>query len=97
MRFMERRFERVRAACEISLEICKLEQAPEPDVAKIYGLTGQGIRAARSRISESCWSSSSGESHCCSFCSDLQQTPGEIYGGTLYRPARSCRSHHAKT
>ena len=40
--FMERRFERVRAACEISLEICKLEQAPEPDVAKIYSLTGQG-------------------------------------------------------
>ena len=32
--FMERRFERVRAACDISLEICKLEQAPEPDVAK---------------------------------------------------------------
>jgi 2-polyprenyl-6-methoxyphenol hydroxylase-like FAD-dependent oxidoreductase len=40
--FMERRFERVRAACEISLEICKLEQASEPDVAKIYSLTGQG-------------------------------------------------------
>jgi 2-polyprenyl-6-methoxyphenol hydroxylase-like FAD-dependent oxidoreductase len=40
--FMERRFERVRAACDISLEICKLEQAPEPDVAKIYSLTGQG-------------------------------------------------------
>jgi len=40
--FMERRFERVRAACEISLEICKLEQAAEPDVAKIYSLTGQG-------------------------------------------------------
>jgi 2-polyprenyl-6-methoxyphenol hydroxylase-like FAD-dependent oxidoreductase len=40
--FMQRRFERVRAACEISLEICKLEQAPEPDVAKIYSLTGQG-------------------------------------------------------
>jgi 2-polyprenyl-6-methoxyphenol hydroxylase-like FAD-dependent oxidoreductase len=40
--FMERRFERVRAACQISLEICKLEQAPEPDVAKIYSLTGQG-------------------------------------------------------
>ena len=40
--FMQRRFERVRAACDISLEICKLEQAPEPDVAKIYGLTGQG-------------------------------------------------------
>ena len=34
--------ERVRAACDISLEICKLEQAPEPDVAKIYNLTGQG-------------------------------------------------------
>jgi 2-polyprenyl-6-methoxyphenol hydroxylase-like FAD-dependent oxidoreductase len=40
--FMQRRFERVRAACEISLEICKLEQAPEPDVAKIYSLTGEG-------------------------------------------------------
>jgi 2-polyprenyl-6-methoxyphenol hydroxylase-like FAD-dependent oxidoreductase len=40
--FMKRRFERVRAACDISLEICKLEQAPEPDVAKIYSLTGQG-------------------------------------------------------
>jgi 2-polyprenyl-6-methoxyphenol hydroxylase-like FAD-dependent oxidoreductase len=40
--FMNRRFERVRAACDISLEICKLEQAPHPDVAKIYSLTGQG-------------------------------------------------------
>ncbi len=40
--FMTRRFERVRAACDISLEICKLEQAAEPDVAKIYSLTGQG-------------------------------------------------------
>jgi 2-polyprenyl-6-methoxyphenol hydroxylase-like FAD-dependent oxidoreductase len=40
--FMKRRFERVRAACDISLEICKLEQAPEPDVPKIYSLTGQG-------------------------------------------------------
>ena len=28
--FMNRRFERVRAACDISLEICKLEQAPHP-------------------------------------------------------------------
>jgi hypothetical protein len=39
---MDRRFERVRAACDISLEICELEQAPNPDVAKIYSLTGQG-------------------------------------------------------
>ena len=40
--FMQRRFERVRAACDISLEICKLEQAPEPDVGQIYALTGKG-------------------------------------------------------
>jgi 2-polyprenyl-6-methoxyphenol hydroxylase-like FAD-dependent oxidoreductase len=40
--FMKRRFNRVRTACDISLEICKLEQAAEPDVGKIYGLTGKG-------------------------------------------------------
>ena len=40
--FMQRRFERVRTACDISLAICKLEQAPEPDVAKSTRLTGQG-------------------------------------------------------
>ena len=40
--FMQRRFERVRTACDISLAICKLEQAPEPDVGQIYALTGKG-------------------------------------------------------
>ncbi len=40
--FMARRFERVRTACDISLEICKLEQATEPDVGQIYALTGKG-------------------------------------------------------
>ena len=40
--FMERRFERVRTACDISLAICKLEQAPDPDVGQIYALTGKG-------------------------------------------------------
>lgn len=40
--FMQRRFERVRAACDISLQICKLEQAAEPDVGQIYALTGKG-------------------------------------------------------
>jgi 2-polyprenyl-6-methoxyphenol hydroxylase-like FAD-dependent oxidoreductase len=40
--FMERRFERVRTACDISLAICKLEQMPEPDVGQIYALTGKG-------------------------------------------------------
>jgi 2-polyprenyl-6-methoxyphenol hydroxylase-like FAD-dependent oxidoreductase len=40
--FMQRRFKRVRTACDISLEICKLEQASEPDVGQIYALTGKG-------------------------------------------------------
>ena len=40
--FMQRRFERVRTACDISLAICKLEQAPKPDVGQIYALTGKG-------------------------------------------------------
>jgi 2-polyprenyl-6-methoxyphenol hydroxylase-like FAD-dependent oxidoreductase len=40
--FMQRRFERVRTACEISLAICKLEQAEEPDVGQIYALTKKG-------------------------------------------------------
>ena len=40
--FMDRRFKRVRTACDISLAICKLEQAEEPDVGQIYGLTGKG-------------------------------------------------------
>jgi len=40
--FMQRRFERVRAACEISLAICKLEQADEPDIDRIYALTKKG-------------------------------------------------------
>jgi 2-polyprenyl-6-methoxyphenol hydroxylase-like FAD-dependent oxidoreductase len=40
--FMQRRFERVRTACDISLQICKLEQAAEPDVGQIYALTGKG-------------------------------------------------------
>jgi 2-polyprenyl-6-methoxyphenol hydroxylase-like FAD-dependent oxidoreductase len=40
--FMQRRFERVRTACDISLAICKLEQAAEPDVGQIYALTGKG-------------------------------------------------------
>ena len=40
--FMQRRFERVRTACEISLAICKLEQKEEPDVGQIYALTKKG-------------------------------------------------------
>ena len=39
---MQRRLERVRTACDISLAICKLEQAAEPDVGQIYALTGKG-------------------------------------------------------
>jgi 2-polyprenyl-6-methoxyphenol hydroxylase-like FAD-dependent oxidoreductase len=40
--FMQRRFDRVRTACEISLAICRLEQAEDPDVAQIYALTKKG-------------------------------------------------------
>ena len=40
--FMRRRFERVRTACEISLAICKLEQADDPDVGQIYAVTKKG-------------------------------------------------------
>ena len=41
-RFMERRFERVRSICDTSLQICKLEQAENPDIAEIYKLTMRG-------------------------------------------------------
>jgi 2-polyprenyl-6-methoxyphenol hydroxylase-like FAD-dependent oxidoreductase len=40
--FMQRRFQRVRTACNISLAISKLEQADEPDVGQIYAMTKKG-------------------------------------------------------
>jgi 2-polyprenyl-6-methoxyphenol hydroxylase-like FAD-dependent oxidoreductase len=40
--FMQRRFDRVRAACELSLAICKMEQEEHPDVGQIYAVTKKG-------------------------------------------------------